>query len=376
MRRLAVLLLTAAVLVAGCGSSSKKSGSSTTTVAAADLNDPVYAKPGPYKVGYTTMKLPDRTVYVWYPTDDASIAGKKKATYDQTAPLPASLKGLLPAKYNTVITMDAYAEVPGSTKGPFPVVLFSHGYGAYPLVNSANEIGIAGWGFVVLSVDYFERGLANQVLNKKYPNEPNRDTRLQNAALDLAKAANDNASSPLHGIVDESKIGAVGHSAGGNSAFNMLKDPRVSVAVGYAPVGPTGTPANKPTMIIAGSLDNALTPAKLDETYNSFPPPKRRVEVENAGHNTFTDVCNVIRAGGGLVQYALQNKLITPQLGSLAVNGCDKNDLAPVKFLPVVQNFTVAQLRYALGINKQPIGLGDGVADAFPGVTIKYVHNP
>ena len=69
---LAIVLLGALVL-AGCGSSSKKSESSTTTVAAADLNDPVYAKPGPYKVGYTTMKLPDRTVYVWYPTDDASI---------------------------------------------------------------------------------------------------------------------------------------------------------------------------------------------------------------------------------------------------------------------------------------------------------------
>src|ERR1044072_3669078 len=96
MRRLLVLVVTAVVLVAGCGSSSTKSGSSTTTVAASPLaNDPVYAKPGPYKVGYTTLKLPDRTVYVWYPTDEASVAGKKKATYDQTAPLPASLTGLL-----------------------------------------------------------------------------------------------------------------------------------------------------------------------------------------------------------------------------------------------------------------------------------------
>src|SRR3954463_5634227 len=111
MRRLLVLVVTAVVFVAGCGSSSKKSGSSTTTVVASPLaNDPVYAKPGPYKVGYTTLKLPDRTVYVWYPTDETAVARKKKATYDQTAPLPENLKGILPAKFNTVITMDAYAD--------------------------------------------------------------------------------------------------------------------------------------------------------------------------------------------------------------------------------------------------------------------------
>ena len=382
MRRSLVILLIALSLVAAACSSSSKSASSkssssgSTTTVAANADEPVYAKPGPYQVGYTTLKLPDRTVYVWYPADDASVAGKPKATYSQSTPLPASLKALVPGKYNTVVTMDAYSDVPGSTKGPFPVVLFSHGYGGYPLVNSINEVGIASWGFVVLSIDYFERGLANQVLMKKYPKDPNRDTRLEFAALDLAKAENDRAGSVLHGIVDASKVGAVGHSAGGNSAFDALKDPRVAVAVGYAPVGPTGTPAAKPTMIIAGSLDNALTPATLDKEYASFPPPKRRIEVENAGHNTFTDVCDVIRGGGGLIQFALTNHFITPELGRLATNGCEKSDLAPATFLPLVQHFTVAELRDGLGIDPQPVGLGDGIVHAFPGVTIKYEHQP
>src|SRR5262249_11911139 len=160
-------------------------------------------------------------------------------------------------KYNTVVTMDAYEGVAGSKEGPFPVALFAHGYGAYPLVNSSNEIGIAGWGFVVVSVDYFERGLVNQVVMKKYPPDPERDPRLMLASLDLVTTASKNPSSPLYGIVDETKVGAVGHSAGGTAVFDALKSPRIAVAIGYAPGPPRGTPANKPTMIIAGNLDNA-----------------------------------------------------------------------------------------------------------------------
>ncbi len=380
IERIAVLVALG-LAVAACSSSAKTSESpaastTTTAAAAAETATPVYAKAGPYKVGYLKLRLPDRDVYVWYPADDAAVAGKPKATYDQATPLPANLKALVPPKYNKTITMDAYANVPGSTKGPFPVVLFAHGYGAYPLANSTSEVGVASWGFVVASVDYFERGLANQVLNKKYPNDPTRDPRLMLASLDLLGHENSDTASPLYGIVDTSKVGAVGHSAGGNTAFDALKDPRVAVAIGYAPVGPDGAPAHKPTMIIAGSLDNALTPAELTKEYASFPPPKRRIQVQNAGHNTFTDVCDVIRSGGGLVQFALDNHFITPQLASLANNGCAATDMPPAQFLPVVQHFTVAELRSAFGIDPQPVGLGDGIIHAFPGVTMTYEHQP
>lgn len=379
MRRIVIVIaLSLACITAACssGSSDTKSSSATTTTVANRGAEPAYAKAGPYKVGYIKLRLPDRDVFVWYPADEQAVAGKPKATYDQRTPLPANLKALVPDKYNTVVTMDAYADVAGSTKGPFPVVLFAHGYGAHPLYNATSEAGIASWGFVVAGVDFFERGIANQVLNKKYPNDPNRDPRLLFEALDLLGRDNGDAGSVLHGVVDTTRVGAVGHSAGGNSVFDALKDPRVAVAIGYAPVPPTGTPANKPTMIIAGSLDNALTSAQLEKEYNSFPPPKRRVEVANAGHNTFTDICDVIRGGGGLIKFALDNHFISGQLEQLAVNGCAQDNLPPAQFLPVVQHFTVAELRDALHIDPQPIGLGDGIAQAFPGVTITYWHQP
>src|SRR5262249_34732107 len=157
----------------------------------------------------------------------------------------------------------------------------------------------------------------NQVLMKKYARDPGRDPRLELASLDLVTAASKQADSVLYNTVDDKKVGAVGHSAGGTAVFDVLKDPRVAVAVGYAPGPPQGTPATKPTMIIAGTLDTAFDPAALTKEYDSFPPPKRRVEVVNAGHNTFIDVCPVIRSGGGLVQFALQNHFISPALGKL-----------------------------------------------------------
>jgi hypothetical protein len=100
------------------------------------------------------------------------------------------------------------------------------------------------------------------------------------------------------------------------------------------------------------------------------------VEIGNAGHNTFTDTCEVIRGGGGLIEYARKNKLVSGELLDLATNGCAKKNLDPQRFFPVVQHFTVAQLRDVFGIDSQPVGLGDGVTGAFDGVEVTYEHQP
>jgi dienelactone hydrolase len=377
--RLAVAVAALVLIGAGCSSSAKSSNGTTATTVAGQGGDPAYAKAGPYAVGYTTLHLPDRDVAVWYPTDAASIAGKKKATYDQTAPLPANLKGIVPPQYNTVVTMNAYQDVPSSTKGPFPVLLFSHGAGGYDLVYSALTAGIASWGFVVVSADYKEYGLAAQVTGAKYPRDPNKGKDVMLASLDLVEKASGDASSVLHGSVNPNEVAAAGHSAGGNTAFNALNDPRVKVAIGWAPVAPTGAPANKPTMIIGTPGDTALTPATLTQEYTSFPAPKRFFEIGNAndtGHNLFTDICVVIRGGGGLVSFAVSHHLVSQQLVGLATNGCAKTDLDPTTFWPIVQHLTVAELRSTFGIDPQPVGLGDAITTAFPPIPIQYQHTP
>ena len=77
-----------------------------------------------------------------------------------------------------------------------------------------------------------------------------------------------------------------------------------------------------------------------------------------------------------MVEFASKNHLVSPQLLRLASNGCAKTDVAPAKFWPIVQHFTVAEIRNALGIDAQPVGLGDGITTAFPPITIQYQHQP
>lgn len=367
----AVLLL---VAIAACSSSASKS---TDAKRATQIrsNVPAYAKSGPYKVGFTTLHLPDRVVLVWYPADRAATAGKPKATYDQRTPLPDNLKGVVPDKYNAVVTMDAYADVPSAKSGPFPVLLFSHGLSAYPQVNSALTTGIASWGFVVVSADYFERGIRAQVANNT-TYDADRDQRIMFAGLDLVEKENGRRGSVLEGAVDGTRVATAGHSLGGQTAFNALHDPRVKVAIGWAPVKPSKPPANKPSLIIGASGDIIFTPAALTKTYNSFAAPKRLIEIDRAGHNSFTDACPVIRRGGGLIEFARQNHLVSEQLLQLGLNGCELKNLDAATFWPVVQHFTVAELRSALGIDKQPVGLGDGIVHAFPGVTLTSTHQP
>jgi hypothetical protein len=180
-------------------------------------------------------------------------------------------------------------------------------------------------------------------------------------------------SSPLYGVANEHKVAAVGHSAGGQTAFDALKDPRVDVAIGWAPVGPSGSPSHKPAMIIGARGDIALTPATLTREFKTFPGPTKFVEISGEGHDTYTDICTSIRGGtGGLVGFAETVHLVSPELAKLANNGCSPKDIPPQRFWPIVQYYTVAELRDGLGIDKSGAGLAPPSGKQFPGFVITY----
>ena len=59
----------------------------------------------------------------------------------------------------------------------------------------------------------------------------------------------------------------------------------------------------------------------------------------------------------------------------LLLNGCERSALSPEAFWPVVQHFTVAELRAAFGIDT-PVGLEAAMTCAFPGITVTYEQQP
>jgi len=370
MRRpcLATLGVALAVLVAGCSTSATSSG-------------PDPARTGPYAVGATTLDLGsagqfgERMATVFYPADASKVAGHALFSYALSAPLPQALVAIVPARFNSTITVDAHVDAPGAPGGPFPIVLFSHGFGASRLYYSHLLTGIASWGFVVVSADYLERGLLAQATHATVADPPSQDLKTMFSSLSATETASDDASSPLHGLADPHKVAAVGHSAGGETAFDALRDRRVTMAVGWAPVGPSGPSAHKPVMIIGAQKDVALTPDTLTREFDSFPGPTTFVEISGEGHNTYTDICTSIRNGnGGLIGFAISLHLVSQELAKLAVNGCTAQDIPPPRFWPIVQYYTVAALRSGLGID-HAAAPGPAPTSKFPGFTITFRHH-
>ena len=349
MRRASLVVLTIALALGAAACSSSSPGASAST----DL-----ARPGPYPVGVTTLDLGsagrfgERMATVFYPADAAKTAGHALFRYKLADPLPPAIVSIVPAKFNSTVTVDARVDAPGSRAGPFPIVLFSHGFGASRLYYSHILTGIASWGFVVVSADYLERGLYAQASNSTVKDTPQQDLHTMFSSLTATETAASHASSPLYRIANARKIAAVGHSAGGQTAFDALNDPRIATAVGWAPVGPSATYAKKPVMIIGEDQDVALTKPTLTKEYNAFRGPTTFLEVSGEGHNTYTDICTSIRQGnGGLVGFAISLHLVTTELAKLAVNGCTTKNLPPQRFWPIVQDYTVTALRYGLGID-------------------------
>jgi predicted dienelactone hydrolase len=376
----AALLLATALVAGACAGddddSADDAGTTTTSlrpgvpVVDDGPDDPAFATPGPYEVGVTTLELPDRKVEVWYPAAEGSTDGQPEATYSQLDALPpdlaAAAPALLPADVPiTVLTVtmpDTFRDVPGSDAGPFPLVLFSHGFGSYRMDASALLRGIASWGFVVAAPDHTERGRAAMVTGGA-----KGDTAKDVAVLMDTITLVADAPAPLAGLADTDLVGAVGHSAGGRAVLTALSEPEVDVAVGWAAAGRADGPApEKPSMNIAAREDILVPLTEVEETYAGLAPPKRLVVIDGAGHNSFTDICLAVAGGNDLIGLAERVGIQIPdELAEGGKDGCSPESTPPATVWAITQNFTVAELREGLGLDDSGTGLGKGVADEF-----------
>jgi dienelactone hydrolase len=368
------VLVAAALVATACSSG----GPASTAPAATTASTPQYQRPGPDTVGVTTLDLGsagavlgERLATVYYPADPATAMSHPRFSYSEASTLPTQLQGLLPPRYDTITSTEAYTDSPGSTRGPFPVVLFSHGFGGERLQYSNLLTGVASWGYVVVSADYLERGLAVESeagLGVKVTPTSADDQATMGQSLARVESASEDPASVLHGLVDPSKVAAMGHSAGGGTAFTALHDPRVATAIGWSPEQPTGGWSSKPVMLIAPQGDLAFPPAAMAKDLATFPGPRSWVEISGEGHNSYTDICVGIRDGGGLVNYAVQHHFTTAALERLATNGCEASDLPPQRFWPVVQYYSVFQLEAVF--HHGPTRVPTPAPGAFPGFTV------
>ncbi len=394
---LIVLLGVAGLLATACSSSSSSNLPPTTTQPSSV--HPAYEAAGPYAAGVTSLKLSTGAdVEVWYPTAKASVVGRAQDIFSISTLLPPALKSLVPADIDPKYPTGAYRDVPASTDGPFPLVMFSHGYAAYPTMYASLTAHLASWGYVVVAPDHTDRDLlaalaaglsttttaaptdsasaaaAAQATQDRLV-QGDADTLL--AARDVAVAASHDATSVLHGTVDASEQATIGHSAGAAAAAQAAVsnvDPKVKTFILISGTGPSGTPPpSKPGMVLTGGNDHVAALSRETAYYAQMNAPKRLVVIQQAGHNSFDDICEIGKDQGGLLAIAAKVHINVPAtLGRLFDDGCTSTFPDATTVWPVAWHFIVAQLRWAFGTDKSPVGLSTSVTAQFPPFTIHY----
>lgn len=361
-----------AILLAACAGTPGASDSAPEDKAA-------YADTGPYEVGVMTLRLADRSVEVYYPAAKGSSKSLPADVYRQTDPIPSPMLSMLkiPETVDLSQTIPARRDAPAADGGRFPLVLFSHGAGGWRSMHGIILSGVASWGFVVASTDYTEYGFASQFGARPGGDMSRRRetvARAVAATIERLEKEGGDPQSRLHDVIDPSRIGAIGHSAGGGTMFGELNNPQIGAIIGWAPVPPQGEiSSTTPTMIISGIKDIAIPPATLEAAFSRLKSPKRYVMIDNMGHNAFSDTCLAIRGGNDLVAVAKQIGLPIPErLFALAQDGCSPTALDTQTGWRVIQHFTVAQLKSSLGTDRPVKGLGPNVATAFEDVSIDY----
>jgi len=257
----------------------------------------------------TTPELADRalSVELWYPAQRGTPQGGTYSTLIRDGHTRVTLAGRA-ARNET------------AAKGPFPLVLISHGYpGNRYLMAPLAEV-IASHGFVVAAIDHAGSTYADQL--------PIGAT-LYHRPLDLRFVLErlGGSGAPLEGVIDASRTGIIGYSMGGYGALLFggaaispeavthasapaggllarhaegsaeladLTDDRIAAVIAFGPYGnnvglwrPEGlAQMTRPLLVIAGDRDDTSGYEAMRGIWAGCANPVRHLlTFHNAGHN-------------------------------------------------------------------------------------------
>jgi predicted dienelactone hydrolase len=273
--------------------------------------------PKRHRIGYRILKVPRPgeealTLALWYPTD----AGPGRMTY---------------AVVGSEMVSDASPDAPPA-KGPFPLLIYSHGGGGCAIMGATHAEALAENGFVVAGPDYSDDFVVARS-DGQTPSSPSRvldwlswarsvsggiqagkmSTRFAHrpkearVAVDYLLRESANPRSALGGIIDPEKIGAFGVSFGAwttqaLAGFHQgaFRDDRIKAAVpiaGSVSTGKAGDFANIeiPVMFVFGEEETVVLGdpssgpklAGMLRNYESANPPKFLIEIRGARHLDF-----------------------------------------------------------------------------------------
>jgi predicted dienelactone hydrolase len=180
-----------------------------------------------------------------------------------------------------------------SAYGPFPLVVFGHGFDLTPAAYAGLLRSWARAGYVVAAPVF-------PLENADAPGGP-EESDLTNQPADMSfvisavLAASSAGSGPLAGLVDPARIAVAGHSDGGDTAlavaYNRLyRDPRVDAAIilsGAELPGVEGFafgPGSPPLLAVQGSADTINPPSATAAFFALARRPKYLLGLPGAEH--------------------------------------------------------------------------------------------
>ena len=339
-------------------------------------------------VGQLTTVIDGLTLEVWYPASD-SVADQATEILDMNQFIPASVTALVGD--SVLPDIDGYAvrdaplRVP---EAPYPVVVFSHGFGAFRLQSPGLTTHLASRGYVVVAADHQGRMLGDILPCLFSP-------PLEDCAVDAVLGGDpappqveailswlDEAASEgfLAGALDTSTMAMVGFSAGGvsTSAVGQTEE-RFDALLWLAGAGETTR--DVPGLFVGASCDAMFTMEELEAAYELL-PGGQMVEILGAGHLAFTHLCQLQL--GALADDVLApredvNQLFLDQLYALAVDGCPEyppsepmTDDCADGYLPLETSYPIIRHYTTVFLDQQLRGNGAGVeAGVFPEAVVR-----
>ena len=278
------------------------------------------AFPGPHPVGVRTLALVDAarlnpsgtgpralTTEVYYPSTAEAVAG-----------VPGDIVKVLGVPLFPTPSFRDVARAPGT----FPLLVYSPGSGEPRFIHLSLMLHLASHGYVVIGVDHEGNDLLSPSGDPQTLVNRPRD---MSVLIDQFLGFDETPGHFLEGAIDADRIGAFGHSFGGYTVLALaagpfglgtFTDPRVKAimpldaspqvfeASGDAPG--IFTTIHVPTLLFGGTLSPFLEP-RIQTVFDTIPAGPTLVafaDLRDAGHGTFTDVCevpdNLLLAFGGI----------------------------------------------------------------------------
>jgi fermentation-respiration switch protein FrsA (DUF1100 family) len=191
--------------------------------------------------------------------------------------------------YPTAASPSAPVADAAPARGPWPIVVFSHGLRGEP---ADYESLIAGWaeaGYGVVAPTYPKTSRHAPTVD---PSDVVNQPADASAAIDAVLAAAATPGDPFAGVLDPTRIIAAGHSEGGITTVGLFdeccRDDRLVGGIVLAgnslgfPGSPSGSPV--PMLFVHGDEDR-LVPIRLGQAaYGEFVWPKAFVTVAGGDH--------------------------------------------------------------------------------------------